>query len=43
MCIRDSSEGRGWARDVDIDGSLIIETPEGELINLTSPLITEVN
>ncbi len=36
------SEGRGWARDVDIDGSLIIETPEGELINLTSPLITEV-
>ena len=37
------SEGRGWARDVDIDGSLIIETPEGELINLTSPLITEVN
>ncbi len=35
-------QGRGWARDVDIDGSLIIETPEGELINLTSPLITEV-
>ena len=34
--------GRGWARDVDIDGSLIIETPEGEFINLTSPLITEV-
>ena len=36
-------EGRGWARDVDIDGSLIIETPEGQFINLTSPLITEVN
>ena len=36
-------EGRGWARDVDIDGSLIIETPEGGFINLTSPLITEVN
>ena len=35
-------EGRGWARDVDIDGSLIIETPENEFINLTSPLITEV-
>ena len=35
-------EGRGWARDVDIDGSLIIETPEGQFINLTSPLITEV-
>ena len=35
-------EGRGWARDVDVDGSLIIETPEGQFINLTSPLITEV-
>ena len=35
-------EGRGWAKDVDIDGSLIIETPEGKMINLTSPLITEV-
>ena len=35
-------EGRGWARDVNIDGSLIIETPEGQFINLTSPLITEV-
>ena len=35
-------EGRGWAIDVDIDGSLIIETPEGKMINLTSPLITEV-
>ncbi len=35
-------EGRGWARDIDIDGSLIIETPEGGFINLTSPLITEV-
>ena len=35
-------EGRGWAKDVDIDGSLIIETPEGSMINLTSPLITEV-
>ena len=35
-------EGRGWARDVDIDGSLIIETPEGKFLNLTSPLITEV-
>ena len=38
----ESPEGRGWARDVDIDGSLIIETPENEFINLTSPLITEV-
>ena len=35
-------EGRGWARDIDIDGSLIVETPEGRVINLTSPLITEV-
>ncbi len=35
-------EGRGWAKDVDIDGSLIIETPEGSIINLTSPLVTEV-
>ena len=35
-------EGRGWARDIDDDGSLIIETPDGNLINLTSPLITEV-
>ena len=34
-------EGRGWAKDVDIDGSLIIETPEGKMINLSSPLITE--
>ena len=36
------SEGRGWARDIDDDGSLIIETPSGELLNLTSPLISEI-
>ena len=35
-------EGRGWARDVEIDGSLVVETISGEMINLTSPLISEV-
>lgn len=35
-------EGRGWARDVEVDGSLIVETISGEMINLTSPLISEV-
>ena len=35
-------EGRGWARDVNIDGSLSVETISGEMINLTSPLISEV-
>ena len=36
------SEGRGWAKDINDDGSLIIETPSGELLNLTSPLISEI-
>ena len=35
-------EGRGWARDVNVDGSLAVETITGEMINLTSPLISEV-
>ncbi|MDA7594998.1 4'-phosphopantetheinyl transferase superfamily protein [Acidimicrobiia bacterium] len=35
-------EGRGWARDVNFDGSLSVETISGEMINLTSPLISEV-
>ena len=36
-------EGRGWAEDVNIDGSLRIKTVDEKIINLTSPLITEVN
>ena len=36
-------EGRGWAEDVNADGSLRIKTVEEKIINLTSPLITEVN
>ncbi len=35
-------EGRGWARGVNFDGSLSVETISGEMINLTSPLISEV-
>ena len=35
-------EGRGWAKDINDDGSLMIETPSGELLNLTSPLISEI-
>jgi BirA family biotin operon repressor/biotin-[acetyl-CoA-carboxylase] ligase len=35
-------EGRGWARDIAKDGSLVVETISGEMINLTSPLISEV-
>ena len=35
-------DGRGWARDINSDGSLKIETPTGELLNLTSPLISEI-
>ena len=35
-------DGRGWARDIAEDGSLIVETISGEMINLTSPLISEV-
>ena len=35
-------EGRGWAKDINSDGSLIIKTPSGELLNLTSPLISEI-
>jgi biotin-(acetyl-CoA carboxylase) ligase len=35
-------EGRGWARDIAEDGSLVVETTSGEMINLTSPLISEV-
>ena len=35
-------EGRGWAKDINADGSLIVETPSGELLNLTSPLISEI-
>ena len=36
-------EGRGWAEDINENGSLKIKTPDGEIINLTSPLISEVN
>ena len=36
-------EGRGWAEDVNEDGSLRIKTVDEKIINLTSPLITEVN
>ena len=35
-------EGRGWAKKVNEDGTLQIETVEGSLINLTSNLISEV-
>ena len=36
-------EGRGWAEDINEDGSLKIKSTEGDYINLTSPLISEVN
>ena len=36
-------EGRGWAEDINENGSLRIKTTEGVIINLTSPLISEVN
>ena len=36
-------EGRGGAEDINENGSLRIKTTEGEIINLTSPLISEVN
>ena len=36
-------EGRGWAEDINENGSLRIKTTEGKIINLTSPLISEVN
>ena len=36
-------EGRGWAEDINENGSLRIKTTEGRIINLTSPLISEVN
>ena len=36
-------EGRGWAEDINKDGSLRIKSVEGNYINLTSPLISEVN
>ena len=36
-------ERRGWAEDINENGSLRIKTTEGEIINLTSPLISEVN
>ena len=35
-------DGRGWAKEINDDGSLKIETPSGELLNLTSPLISEI-
>ena len=37
------SEGRGWAEDINEDGSLKIKSTDGDYINLTSPLISEVN
>ena len=36
-------EGRGWAEDINENGSLRIKTTDGKIINLTSPLISEVN
>ena len=36
-------EGRGWAEDVNEDGSLKVRSTDGKYINLTSPLISEVN
>ncbi len=36
-------EGRGWAEDINEDGSLKIKSTDGDFINLTSPLISEVN
>ncbi len=36
-------EGRGWADDINEDGSLRIKSTDGNYINLTSPLISEVN
>ena len=36
-------EGRGWAEDINEDGSLKIKSTDGDYINLTSPLISEVN
>ena len=36
-------EGRGWAEDINEDGSLKIKSIDGDYINLTSPLISEVN
>ena len=36
-------EGRGWAEDINDDGSLKIKSTDGDYINLTSPLISEVN
>ena len=35
-------EGRGWARKVNDDGSLQIETTDGNFINLTSNVISEI-
>jgi hypothetical protein len=36
-------EGRGWAEEINEDGSLKIKSTDGDYINLTSPLISEVN
>ena len=36
-------EGRGWAEDINKDGSLKVKSTDGDYINLTSPLISEVN
>ena len=36
-------EGRGWAEDINEDGSLKIKSTDGNYISLTSPLISEVN
>ena len=36
-------EGRGWAEDINKDGSLKVKSTDGDYIYLTSPLISEVN
>ena len=36
-------DGRGWVQDVNPDGSLSVKTVDNEIINLVSPLISELN
>ncbi|MDA2969886.1 MAG: hypothetical protein O3A48_02045 [Actinomycetota bacterium] len=36
-------DGRGWVQDVNPDGSLSVKTINNEIINLVSPLISELN
>ena len=36
-------DGRGWVQDVNPDGSLSVKTIDNKIINLVSPLISELN